>query len=148
MGLGYTAIQAHVNGAEYVVSAEYEPNVIRITQLNPWSRKLYIENSIHKLIGDSFYLVDIFPSEHFDYIIHDPPRHSSAGHLYGQVFYDKLARVLRPEGRLFHYTGEPRSRYRKVNIQKGITKRLGKAGFKDIKYHPKVMGITCTLGTV
>ncbi|MCW4014146.1 MAG: methyltransferase [Candidatus Bathyarchaeota archaeon] len=148
MGLGYTAVQAHQNGAEYVVSIEYEPNVIRIAQLNPWSRKLFTEENIYKLIGDSFYVVDTFPSDHFDYIIHDPPRHSSAGHLYGQEFYDKLARVLKPRGRMFHYTGEPRSRYRKVNIQKGITERLALAGFTDIQYHHSVMGVTCTLGTV
>jgi predicted methyltransferase len=147
MGLGYTAIQAHMNGAEYIVSVEYEPNVIRIAQLNPWSRQLFTEESIYKLLGDSFYVVDSFPSNHFDYILHDPPRHSSAGHLYGQKFYHKLARILKTGGRMFHYTGEPRSRYRKVNIQKGITERLSKAGFTDISYHSKVMGVTCTLDT-
>lgn len=147
MGLGYTAIQAHRRRAEYVISIEYEPNVVRIAQLNPWSSQLFTEERIHKLIGDSFYLVDGFPKDHFDYILHDPPRHSSAGHLYGQEFYDKLARVLKPRGKLFHYTGEPRSRYRKVNIQKGVSERLSKAGFKDIEYHPPVMGVTCTLGT-
>jgi uncharacterized protein len=148
MGLGYTAIQAHMNGAEYVVSVEYEPNVVRIAQLNPWSRQLFTEKNIYKLLGDSFYVIDGLPSDHFDYILHDPPRHSSAGHLYGQEFYDKLSRVLKTGGRLFHYTGEPRSRYRKVNIQKGITERLSKAGFIDITYHPLVMGVTCTLDTV
>jgi len=147
MGLGYTAIQAHRNGAEYIVSVEYEPNVIRIAQLNPWSRQLFTEESIYKLLGDSFYVVDSFPSNHFDYILHDPPRHSSAGHLYGQKFYHKLARILKPGGRMFHYTGEPRSRYRKVNIQKGITERLSKAGFTDLSYRSKVMGVTCTLDT-
>lgn len=148
MGLGYTAIHAHMNGAEYVLSIEYEPNVIRIAQLNPWSKQLFKEDRIFKLLGDSFFVVDALPSDHFDYILHDPPRHSSAGHLYGQEFYDKLARVIKPGGRMFHYTGEPRSRYRKVNIQKGITERLGKSGFIDITYHPNVMGVTCTLSTV
>jgi predicted methyltransferase len=148
MGLGYTAIQAHEYGAEYVISIEYEPNVIRIAQLNPWSKKLFSEESIFKLIGDSFYVIDAFPTHHFDYIIHDPPRHGSAGHLYGQVFYQKLARVIKPGGRLFHYTGEPRSRYRGVNLQKGIITRLRQAGFKELEYHPSVMGVTCTMDTV
>jgi len=148
MGLGYTAIQAHENGAEYVISTEYEPNVVRIAQLNPWSRKLFSEESIFKLIGDSFHLVDALPKHHFDYIIHDPPRHGSAGHLYGQEFYMKLSRVIKPRGKMFHYTGEPRSRYRGVNLQKGISLRLRKAGFKDLEYHPSVMGLTCTMDTV
>jgi predicted methyltransferase len=148
MGLGYTAIQAQKCGAECVVSVEFEPNVIRIAQLNPWSRGLFTEESIHLVLGDSFFVVDGFPMDYFDYVVHDPPRHSSAGHLYGQVFYDKLAWVLKPGGRLFHYTGEPRSRYRKVNIHRGIVERLGQSGFRDIVYHSKVMGFTCTLSTV
>ena len=148
MGLGYTAIQAHEHGAEYVISLEYEPNVVRIAQLNPWSKQLFSEESILKLIGDSFYVIDALPTHHFDYVIHDPPRHGSAGHLYGQKFYQKLARVIKPGGRLFHYTGEPRSRYRGVNLQKGIITRLRQAGFKELEYHSGVMGVTCTMDTV
>jgi predicted methyltransferase len=147
-GLGYTAIQAHESEAEYVVTIEYEPNVIRIAQLNPWSSQLFTEPSIHKIIGDSFFVIDALPKHHFDYIIHDPPRHSAAGYLYGQEFYKKLAYVIKPEGRLFHYTGEPRSRYRRVNIQKGIMERLRAVGFMGLEYHPSVMGVTCTMGTV
>ena len=148
MGLGYTAIEAHRLGAEFVITVEYEPNVVRIAQLNPWSTQLFNEPCIHKLLGDSFNVVDALPSNGFDYVLHDPPRHGSAGHLYGQEFYDKLARVLKPDGFMFHYTGEPRSRYRKVNIQRGIIERLGKAGFRDMTYHPSVMGLTCRLDTV
>jgi predicted methyltransferase len=48
---------------------------------------------------------------------------------------------------MFHYTGEPGSRYRKVNIHAGIRKRLGIAGFRKLEYHPEVMGFTCTRGT-
>ena len=88
-----------------------------------------------------------FPAGDFDYIIHDPPRHNFAVHLYGKMFYKKLAEVMKPNGKLFHYTGEPRSRYRRVNIQRGVMKRLGEVGFKDLEYHPSVMGITCTLCT-
>ncbi len=148
MGLGYTAIEAHRCGAEYVISIEYEPNVVRIAQLNPWSSLLFNEPSIHKLMGDSFNVIDALPSHSFDYIIHDPPRHGSAGHLYGQEFYNKLSQVIKPGGFLFHYTGKPGSRYRKVNIQRGVTERLGQAGFYNIVYHPSVMGLTCIMNTV
>jgi len=134
MGLGYTAIEAVRRGADRVVTVE-------------WSSKLFSSGSIHKIIGDSYSVVDALPSQLFDYIIHDPPRHSSAGHLYGQEFYRRMARVIRPGGRMFHYTGEPRSRYRKVNIRTGIRKRLGVAGFRELEYHPVVMGFICTRGT-
>ncbi len=144
MGLGYTAVKAHEYGADCVISVEYEQNVIRIAQLNPWSAELFNEPTIHKILGDSFNVVDAFPDVIFDYIIHDPPRHGSAGHLYGVEFYRKLARVIKPGGRLFHYTGEPRARYRRVNLQKGVIDRLSSAGFRDLHYHPSVMGVTCT----
>jgi predicted methyltransferase len=147
MGLGYTAIEAVRRGADRVVTVEYDTNVLLISFINPWSSQLFSSSSIHKLIGDSFSIVDAFPSQLFDYIIHDPPRHSSAGHLYGQEFYHKLAGVIRPGGRMFHYTGEPGSRYRKVNINAGIKKRLRIAGFRDLEYHKLVMGFTCTRST-
>lgn len=147
MGLGYTAIQAHEKGASYVISLEFDPNVVRIAKLNSYSFKLFNEKTIHKMIGDSYYILDVFPSNHFDYVIHDPPRHGSAGHLYGLEFYRKLARVIKNGGRLFHYTGEPGSKYRRVNIQKGVTERLLQAGFSNIEYHQDVMGITCSCNT-
>jgi predicted methyltransferase len=147
MGLGYTAILAYENGAKLIISIEYEPNVIRLAKLNPWSRKLFCVENMHKLIGESFFTIESLPKNYFDYIIHDPPRHNFAGHLFGKSFYKKLAEVIKPNGKLFHYTGEPRSRYRSVNIQRGVMKRLGEVGFMDLEYHPSVMGITCTLST-
>ena len=147
MGLGYTAIEAQRRGADNVVTVEYDPNVLLMSRINPWSSNLFSSGAIHKVIGDSFNVVDAFPSQFFDYIIHDPPRHSSAGHLYGQEFYNKLAGVIKPGGRMFHYTGKPGSRYRKVNIHIGVRKRLRIAGFRDIEYHPVVMGFTCTRAT-
>ena len=99
-------------------------------------RNCSVKKAYSQLIGDSFYVVDAFPTHHFDYIIHDPPRHSSAGHLYGQEFYHKLATVIKPGGRMFHYTGEPRSKYGRVNIQTGIKRRFRQAGFNEIEYHP------------
>jgi predicted methyltransferase len=148
MGLGYSAILAHNSGAEYVISIEYEPNVIRIAQINPWSRKLFKEKTIHKLTGDSFYIVDSFPARHFDYIIHDPPRHKRSGHLYSLEFYKKLARIIKKGGEMFHYTGEPGSKYRGVKVQRGIFERLREVGFIDLEYHESVKGFTCTMNTV
>lgn len=145
MGLGYTSIHSKESGADVVITIELEPDVNRIALLNPWSRRLYHDPSIHKIIGDSFYVVDSFQDDFFDYVIHDPPRHGHAGHLYGLEFYRKLSRVIKHGGRMFHYTGEPRSRFRGVNLQKGITKRLKTAGFHSIRYHPEVMGVTCEI---
>lgn len=141
-GLGYTAIEASKAGAYRVVTIELEPCVHRIALINPWSQRLYNDPNIYCIIGDSYYMIDGLHDELFCNIIHDPPRHGHAGHLYGLKFYQKLYRVLSPEGALFHYTGAPRSKYRGVNIQRGVSERLLKAGFNNIKYHEEVMGVT------
>ena len=142
MGLGYTAIGAFNRGAEVVVSVEREPPVVRVAQMNPWSSRLF-EGEISLLLGDSFSVVDVFPEGFFDWVIHDPPRLTHAGELYSEEFYRKLYRVMTRDGRLFHYTGEPRSRYRGVDLQRGVQRRLRAAGFRGMEYHPGVMGITC-----
>jgi predicted methyltransferase len=142
MGLGYTAIGSLRRGAEVVVTVEREPSVVRVAQMNPWSSQLF-EGGISPLLGDSFHTIDSLPTGFFDYAIHDPPRLTHAGALYSEEFYSKLYKVMAEGARLFHYTGEPRSRYRGVDLQKGVQKRLRAAGFKATEYHPSVMGITC-----
>ncbi|MCW4050605.1 MAG: RsmD family RNA methyltransferase [Candidatus Bathyarchaeota archaeon] len=147
MGLGYTSIEALNNGAEVIVTIEIEPSVFRIAQMNPWSSDLFSNQAIHKMLGDSFTVINGLPDEFFDYVIHDPPRHRKAGNLYGKEFYEKLFKVLKPGGSLFHYTGEPRSKYRGVRLQQGVMNRLSEVGFHGMEYHPVVMGVTCIKGT-
>jgi predicted methyltransferase len=142
MGLGYTAIGALTRGAEVIVSVEREPPVIRVAEMNPWSSCLF-RGEISLLLGDSFKTVDAFPTGFFDWVIHDPPRLTHAGTLYSEEFYSKLFRVMAEDGRLFHYTGEPRSKYRGVDLQRGVQRRLRTVGFRGTEYHPDIMGITC-----
>ncbi|MCX7055401.1 MAG: SAM-dependent methyltransferase, partial [Proteobacteria bacterium] len=65
----------------------------------------------------------------FDAILHDPPRFGLAGELYSQDFYDELARVLRPGGRLFHYTGTPNRLTSGRDVPHEVERRLRLAGF-------------------
>jgi predicted methyltransferase len=141
-GLGYTSIEASKTGANGIVSVELKPSVHRVALMNPWSQDLYADKKINCMLGDSYQIMDVFPKQIFSTIIHDPPRNSLAGQLYSYMFYLKLYRILRPGGVLFHYTGKPRSKYRGVNIQKGIVERLRKAGFVEISYHENVLGLT------
>jgi hypothetical protein len=69
------------------------------------------------------------PSGSFDAILHDPPRFGIAGELYSQVFYDDLARVLKRNGKLFHYTGTPNKLTSGRDVPNEVTKRLRNAGF-------------------
>lgn len=142
-GLGYTALAGLEAGGDLVVSVERRPEVLRIAGMNPWSRGLFSDNRIHLLLGDSFHVVEAFPDGFFDIVIHDPPRFSHAGHLYGGEFYAKLYRVLRDGGKAFHYTGEPGSKYRRLDMRRGVMRRLGEAGFTGARYVEDVLGVVC-----
>jgi predicted methyltransferase len=69
------------------------------------------------------------PGGSMDAILHDPPRFGIAGKLYSQGFYNELARVLRPEGMLFHYTGTPNKISRGRDLGSEVAARLRVAGF-------------------
>jgi predicted methyltransferase len=143
-GLGYTALEALRQGGEIVVSVEIRPGVLRIAGLNPWSAGLFEDGRVDLVLGDSGGLVGGFPDMLFDYVVHDPPRFSHAGHLYAGAFYDQLLNVLRPGGRLFHYTGEPGSRRRRVDLRKGVMERLRRAGFVGVSWVREALGVVCS----
>ncbi len=132
MGLGYTAIMAS-KYADFVITCEKDENVVEIARLNPWSRELFNNKKIGILKTSIFDEIKLFKSSMFDAIIHDPPRLSLASELYSLEFYRQLFRVLKNNGKLYHYTGSPGSRNRKINLAGNAGKRLKIAGFKDIE---------------
>ena len=142
-GLGYTALAGLEGGGDLVVSVELRHEVLRIAAVNPWSQGLFADERVHLLLGDAFDVIEAFPVGFFDYVVHDPPRFSHAGHLYSGEFYDRLFRVLREGGRVFHYTGEPGSRYRRVDLRRGVMRRLRQAGFTGAEYVREVFGVVC-----
>ncbi|MEM1555692.1 MAG: RsmD family RNA methyltransferase [Desulfurococcaceae archaeon] len=136
MGLGYTAINSILRGAAEVYTFEIDPNVIWVAERNSWSRSLS-RREIHIVKGDITELIKSIDDEVFDKIIHDPPRFtSSTGSLYSFEFYTELFRVLKPCGKMFHYTGEPLS----GRLLRGISDRLRKAGFIEVKFIETIGG--------
>jgi len=129
-GLGYTAIAALRRGACSILTIEKDENVLRLAALNPWSWELE-DDRVELMIGDAFEVVDKFENE-FDAVIHDPPRISLAGNLYSLEFYRKLAKALKPGGRIVHYVGQP-GIHRGRRMWKGVLERLRQAGF-DASY--------------
>jgi len=129
-GLGYTAIAALRKGACKVTTIEKDENVIKLAQLNPWSWELASEK-IELMIGDAVELLEEYEEE-FDAAIHDPPRFSLAGELYSLEFYRKLAKALKPRGKIVHYVGQPGIRKGR-KIWKGVLERMRLAGF-DVNY--------------
>ena len=129
-GLGYFARACLDDGVAEVLSFEKNAHVLWLRCLNPWSPdpaesggRLRLE---HADVADR---IATLPAGAFDAVLHDPPRFGIAGELYSQVFYDELARVLRPHGRMFHYTGTPNRRTSGRDVPAEVARRLRNAGF-------------------
>jgi len=138
-GLGYTAILA-AKHAELVTTVELDPAAQEIALRNPWSRDLHGSPKIKQLIGDSYEVIAEFDDAIFSGIIHDPPMFSMGGELYSLAFYQQAYRVLKPNGRMFHYIGNPESKSG-GRITRGVVERLKKAGFARVSLQPGAFGV-------
>ncbi|UCH88571.1 MAG: methyltransferase domain-containing protein [Thermoplasmata archaeon] len=140
-GFGYTAIQASEQGCN-VTTVEIDTNVLELARYNPWSKKLFERSSQIKLLqGDIFELINEFDTAQFDSVIHDPPTLGRAESLYSLEFYQKLKRVLKPGGKLFHYIGAPGSRARGINLMSNVKSKLRKTGFNKIQTDPELASL-------
>jgi predicted methyltransferase len=126
-GLGYFAAWCLQGQAAKVLSYEKNPDVIWLRSLNPWSPP--VGGGLTLVRGDVGVEIGSLPDRSFDAVLHDPPRFGIAGELYSQVFYDHLARVLKPRGVLFHYTGTPNKLTSGRDVPKEVATRLRQAGF-------------------
>lgn len=138
-GLGYTAIEA-AKTAVHVVTIEIDPVAQEIARLNPWSQALFDNPKITQIIGDSFEEAERFEPESFSCIIHDPPTLSLAGELYSGAFYKQAFRLLKHNGRMFHYIGDPDSKIG-ARVTKGVVRRLQDSGFTRITHRPQAFGV-------
>jgi predicted methyltransferase len=132
MGLGYTAILAAAT-ADSVTVIEKDENVLEMARLNPYSQPLFQAPKIKLIHGDATEVVPGFADASFDLVNHDPPTLSIAGELYADSFYAHLLRILKPGGKLLHYTGAPGSKGRRVDLNASVTRRLAKVGFVAVR---------------
>jgi hypothetical protein len=139
-GLGYTAIHAKKLGAASILTIENDENVLRIAEFNPWSKEL---ETIKVLLGDALKEVRKLSTESFDRVLHDPPREALARELYSRKFYSELFRVLRKNGKLFHYVGKPHMKKGRI-FWKEVARRLEEVGFKNIRWVESVEGLICS----
>ncbi|RPJ27902.1 MAG: methyltransferase domain-containing protein [Chloroflexi bacterium] len=138
-GLGYTAIEA-AKTARRVVTIEIDPMAQEIARLNPWSQALFEDPKITQVIGDAFEEIEKFEAESFSAILHDPPMFSLAGDLYSRAFYQQAFRVLKHNGKMFHYIGDPESKSG-ARVTAGVIRRLQEAGFKRMRRAPRAFGV-------
>jgi len=140
-GLGYTACAAARRaGVREVVTIELDPAMVELQRANPWSRQLFDDPKITRLLGDATEVLPALPEGYFDAAVHDPPANAMSGELYSLEVYRALRRLLRPGGVLFHYVGDPASKA-SGRLFKGVLQRLREAGF-DAKTTPAAYGIT------
>jgi predicted methyltransferase len=126
-GLGYFAAWCLEGGAQRILSYEKNADVIWLRGLNPWSPRA--EDPLSLTEGSIVEHIGKLADAAVDAVLHDPPRFGIAGELYSQSFYDQLARVLRPGGRLFHYTGTPNKLTSGRDLPREVSARLQKSGF-------------------
>jgi predicted methyltransferase len=138
-GLGYTAIEA-AKTAERVITIELDPTAQEMARFNPWSRALFDNPKIEQIIGDAFDEIQKFADGSFACLLHDPPMLSLAGDLYSGDFYAECWRVLRRNGKLFHYIGDPASKSG-ARTTKGVVRRLQAAGFTRVAPRPQAFGL-------
>ena len=132
-GLGYFAAFCLGGRSAHVYSYEKSADVIWLRSLNPWSP----DNRQNRAAAGAMTLMNCDVTEcigrhadgSIDAILHDPPRFGIAGELYSQAFHDQLARVLRPGGRMFHYTGVPNKLSHGRALAHEVAMRLRRAGF-------------------
>jgi predicted methyltransferase len=132
-GLGYFAAWCLQGGAARILSFEKHAGVLWLRSLNPWSPDSSWQDppgaALQLAQGDIAQEIGKLPDRSVDAILHDPPRFAIAGELYARVFYEQLARVLRPGGLLFHYTGAPNSVSHGRELAREVATRLRHAGF-------------------
>ncbi len=126
--------------AEHVITIELDPAAQDMVRYNPWSRSLFDNPKITQIVGDAFEVVPSFEDGAFSCILHDPPMLSLAGELYSGEFYRDCWRVLRRNGRLFHYIGDPDSKSG-ARTTKGVVRRLQEAGFTRVIAKPQAFGV-------
>ena len=126
-GLGYFADCCVQAGAREVRSFEKDADVLWLRQHNPWSPAA--GPVLHLTQGDIVQEITRLADGSFDAVLHDPPRFGIAGELYGAAFYREIARVLRPGGLLFHYTGTPNKLSSGRDLPQEVTRRLAACGF-------------------
>jgi hypothetical protein len=144
MGLGYTAIySAKQKSVEKVFTFEKDENVLEVAKNNSASSELFTNKKIILENKDVRDAIIKFEDNFFDSIIHDPPTFPIAPELYSENFYKELFRVLKNDGRLWHYCPNPgKLKGKGEAFKNSIKNKLSNAGFKAV-YDEDSLGFIC-----
>lgn len=130
-GLGYTAIAAS-QSANQIITIEWDPNVILIAKLNPYSQKLYTNKNITQINADLTKEIKKYKNNEFDNIILDAGTVNQSGDFFSTKNYEQIYRVLKQGGKIFHYLPQSGIKHGRDYISE-IILRFKRIGFKNIK---------------
>jgi len=141
MGCGYTAILA-AETAKKVITFEKDEVIMQLARLNPCSQALFRRTNIEIRHSDISAAINELPDIFFDCIMHDPPTFTLAPELFNEAFYQQLFRVLKSNGRLFHYA--PLYKVKQgFDFPASVQKKLKTVGFKRLQFSKQAGGILC-----
>jgi len=129
-GLGYTAIAAAAT-AKKVITVEHDLHVLQVQLLNPWSHPLDRPN-IELVHRDIVEFIRTCKDKSFDVIIFDGGTPRSSGLFFSLENYTHARRVLRPNGKLYHYLPD-KGQQRGRDFPAEVIARLKKAGFSRVQ---------------
>lgn len=126
-GLGYTAI-AESKTAEEVITVEIDANVIEIAKLNPYSQDLFSKDNIKRITGDITEEIKKFGNDEFNFIVFDAGTPKSSGDFFSLNNYKEAFRVLKKNGKLYHYLPKPQVKQGR-DFGAEVIQRMKSAGF-------------------
>lgn len=134
-GLGYTAMTA-AKTAKQVTTIEHDPTVLELQKLSPWSQELFTRKNITLVEGDVTQLVRNALKESFDTIIYDAGTPRSSGLFFSTEHYAETYRVLKRNGKLYHYLPRPQIEQGR-DFAKAVIKRLEELGLNLVERNEK-----------
>ena len=135
-GMGYFAQSCLEAGVAKILSTERNEDVLWLRTHNPWSPDPdsdFAAGRLQLTHGDVTSHILSVADASVDAVLHDPPRFGIAGELYSLDFYRQLARVIKPGGKLFHYTGAPNKLTSGRDVPAEVAGRVVQAGFRAEK---------------
>lgn len=130
-GLGYTAIEASKT-ADELITVEIDKNVIEIAKLNHYSKDLFEKENIKLINADLIEEIKKFKDDSFDNVVLDTGIFRECGEVFSLSNYKEIYRILKKQGKLYHYVPSPEIKKGRSLISEVIN-RLKQLSFKNIQ---------------
>ena len=129
-GLGYSS-RILSKTADKITTVEIDENVIETAKLNPYSKDLFNNKKIKRIIGNICEEIKKFENKEFNFVILDGGSVKGSEDFFSLENYKEVFRVLKSNGKLYHYVPQHQIK-RGRDFATEVISRLKKAGFHKI----------------